>query len=236
MHKKRYVILSVTFALLMLSAQLFVSLKRQDSAKRDAPELERLVDLHPKGWRAISSSSNDSLWVQATTGTYDSGVYRLYQNDVGHRVMLVLIWSHDGMHQMSHAQQNCYNAQGYSIFELQEHNIALQVGTLQAASFSALRPNGQVEDVLYWRVNSWDTIAPADFAKKRSFVGELKRRAIQLKKLFGFVAGELPDDVMVRISAIRQEPDAPSTLPVDYARRYLQELSPEDRKVLTGLY
>jgi hypothetical protein len=82
------------------------------------------------------------------------------------------------------------------------------------------------EDVIYWRVTGGihDATLQENIPMTQRF-----------KEVPRILIGDIPSNLMVRVSTWRPATDPPSTVHIDYIKSYLQSVSPNTRHFLTGL-
>ncbi len=143
--------LSLALGLLILFSLLMVELKVNLRVKGSKPDLERLVSLHPPGWKMADAQQVKFLWNESVLAQYDIVASRSYLQNNGRKVFVVMTWSGDGFHRQGHDQQVCYIASGFAVSPAQFVSISTNAGSIDAMTFTASRA-AMVEDVVYWRV------------------------------------------------------------------------------------
>ena len=231
MHITRYSALSIAVGLLLLSSLLLVELREHFAVKGPQPDLERIISTHPEGWAPVSGGLVDPKWSQSLQGSYDVVAAQTYQNVKGERAGIVMTWSRDGIHRSGHFQQYCYQVNGFTVSTPNYTVVTTAVGKQKGIAFTA-RYNNVIEDVMYWRITGGNLANETDtIVTWRSL---LTRRFHTLIRWARYIIGETPDNLMVRISSRRSDPDQPATAHIEFIREYLTTLPASDRKLLMG--
>ena len=195
---------------------------RKPRVKRDYLGSQKLEDLVPKtigNWNFVTTSGlvvpaddpfERSIYAQILTRVYSDGVHL--------PVMLLLAQNggQTGFLQI-HRPETCYTAGGYQISPIMPHSIAFGSKTIEANRMDAAA-GGPTEHVIYWtRVGNR---IPSSWEKQKLAVFEQN------------LQGVVPDAILVRISAINDDP-APALDAIDnFVRALLQSLPPDRRSVL----
>lgn len=222
MKTKKKKILSVLFAFYLLSAFLYVEYKQELTKKAIPPDLEGLVSIYPDGWTPVNSLVTDSSLSKSTQYDYDKISAKSYDSPQGERVNIVMTWSKNGIQKAGHIQQLCYSTQGFKISEIK--NITLNVTNKKyiVTTFIAQKITGEREDVIYWRKTDgklMNNITEKDYGDYR-----LQHRILKMKELLGRIFGDIPDNIMVRISSSGSKENKAHIL---FAEKYLEMLSKE---------
>lgn len=228
MRITRYSALAIAAGLLLLSSLCLVEIREYQSAQAvKQPDLQQLVNLHPVGWTAISSPYVDPRWNESMKGDYDLVAAQAYQRGDGKKVVVVMTWSRDGIRRAGHSQQICYQAGGFTVTPPEYASVATKAGKQDMVTFTATHGN-LTADVMYWRITGGKT----DIS-----TGQQRNVAIRFDKLTRLVQhilGDLPDNLMVRVSSDRSSPDQPATAQIDYIRGFLEMLPASERKLIMG--
>lgn len=227
MRISKHSALSLTFGLLILFSLLLVESKINLRVKDSKPDLERLVSLHPPGWKMVEDQQVKLLWDESVLSEYDVVASRRYQRADGRRVLVIMTWSGDGFRRQGHDQQVCYIASGFAVTPPRFVSISTSAGSIEAMAFSASRA-AMEEDVVFWRVT--DGIRERGIDSRSTIVHRFQR-LLYLPDLF---RGELPDNLMVRVSSIRLRDNQPTSAHVDYIREWLRAISSADRAQIMG--
>jgi len=227
MRISKHSALSLTLGLLILFSLLLVESKINLRVKDSKPDLERLVSLHPPGWKVVEGQQVKFLWEESVLSEYDVVASRRYQRADGRQVLVIMTWSGDGFRRQGHNQQVCYIASGYEVAPPQPVSISISAGSIDAMAFSASRA-AMEEDVVFWRVT--DGLRERGIDSRRTLVHRLQR-LLYLPDLF---RGELPDNLMVRVSSVRLTNNQPTSAHIDYIREWLRAISPDDRALIMG--
>ena len=221
MRLNKYSLLAILFSLILISSEIFVQI-RLHPVKGPKPDLQSIINQHPQGWQSVPGSS-----VVPNTGNnpYDLVAHHIYKRADGKAASIVMTWSYDGFHQAGHAQEVCYNSQGFTVST--PKNISLMVGDqkLDVVTFEG-RYGEMIEQVIYWRVTGGihDSALQENIPKTQ-----------RLKEIPRSLIGDIPNNLMVRVSTWRAATDPPSTVHIDYIKSYLQSQTPKTRHFLTGL-
>lgn len=221
MRLTKYSLLALAFCLILISSEIFVEI-RQHPVKGPKPDLQSIIKQHPQGWKAIPGSS---VVPSTQNNPYDLVVTQIYKRADGKAASIVMTWSYDGFHQAGHPQEVCYNSQGFTVST--PKNITLMVGgqNLDVVTFEG-RYGDMIEQVIYWRVTGGihDSALQDNIPMTQRF-----------KEVPRILIGDIPNNLMVRVSTWRPATDPPSTVHIDYIKSYLQSLPPKTRHFLTGL-
>lgn len=229
MRITRYSALAIAAGLLLVSSLLLVEGREYLTVKTPQPDLERIISEHPDGWKPLSGQSVDSEWSKSLQASYDLVTTRLYQHVNGNSVSVLMTWSQDGISRPGHLQQVCYQVSGSEISTPKYVTIATKAGKQDGIAFTA-RHGNQIEDVMYWRITGGKT----DLSRDNVMFLLFSYRLDKLARLTRSLLGNMPDNLMVRVSSLRHTPDQPATAHLDYIREYLETLPANDRKLIMG--
>ncbi len=225
MRVTKYSLVAIALGLVLIFSEILVEIKKHPAYKGQKPDLERIIKLHPDGWKAVAGPVVDP---QSLEYAYDTVVSQNYQHVDGSTVMVSMTWSRDGIRRSGHPQEVCYNASGFTV-TLPRHASFLAAGKkLDVIAFSG-RFEDMVQDVVYWRVTGGkhDVRFIENFGLTHRF-----------REVASLIMGNIPDNLMVRVSSWRRESDPPSTAHINYIQAYLaylQSVSPSTRLFLTGV-
>ena len=150
---------------------------------------------------------------------YDAQVTRSYASPVDLPVMLLLAYgsSQSGMLQI-HRPETCYPASGYRLSATREERIPVGGGrSIGVRRFTATSET-RVEQVLYWtRIGER---LPQSWAAERLAVMQSN------------LAGDIPDGLLVRMSALTGDAGAAEAALVRFARTLLDGLDAPRRRML----
>ncbi len=229
MRITRYSALALIIALLLVSSVLLVEVREYQSSQAvKQPDLQRLVNVHPDGWTAIASPFVDPNWNKSLQTDYDLVAAQAYQRGDGKKVVVVMTWSRDGIRRAGHSQQMCYLAGGYTVTPPVYASVGTKAGKQDVIAFSGQHGN-LIDDVMYWRITGGNV----DISTGQSRLIAVKFD--KLSRLARHLLGDLPDNLMVRVSSERFPPDQPATAQIDYIRGFLEMLSASDRKLIMGV-
>jgi EpsI family protein len=227
MRLTKYNALAIIIGLLLGSALLLVEARENQSAKVSQPDLQRLVNVHPDGWTPIETNFVDPRWKESMKGDYDLVAAQGFQRGDGKNVVVVMTWSRDGVRRAGHSQQMCYQAGGATVTPPEYATVATKAGKQDMITFTANHGN-QIEDVMYWRITGGKT----DISTGQSRLVAL--RFDRLNRLAQHILGDMPDNLMVRVSSQRSAPDQPATAQIDFIKGFIETVSPSDRKLVIG--
>ena len=222
MQLTKHSLLPLLFSFILICTEVFVQIKQHPLNKDAKPDLEKIITLHPLGWKAIPGSSVDP---STQTTSYDQVATQIYKRLDGKAVSIVLTWSRDGFNRAGHPQEICYNSQGFTVSALRNISFLISGQKFDVVTFSG-RYRDMIEDVIYWRVTG--EIHDATLKENIS-------QAHRAKEVAQILIGNIPSNLMVRVSTWRTPNDPPSTVHIDYIKSYLQFLPPKTRHFLTGL-
>ena len=191
------------------------------------PDLQRIINIHPDGWTPIASSFVDPNWNKSLKSDYDIVAAQAFQHGDGKKVIVVMTWSRDGIRRAGHSQQICYTVSGFTVTPPEYASLVTKAGKQEVVAFTA-HHGKLVEDVVYWRITGGKT----DISTGQS--GLVALRFDKLNRLARHLLGDMPDNLMVRISSERATPEQPATAQIDYIRGFLEMLSASDRKLIMG--
>jgi EpsI family protein len=228
MRISKFSFVSLTLGLMILFSLLLVDSRTRLQANRSKPDLEKLVSLHPPEWKMVDSKRSNFWWSQTALTVYDAVALRTYQHADGRQVSVVMTWNGDGLdRQRIHEPQVCYNSSGFTVSPMHRVSISTGAGSIDAMAFTA-RQASREEDVVYWRVT--DGIWEREPDNRNSMV----RRFLRLLYLRGIFRGELPDNLMVRVSSVRPTIGQRTTAHFEYVRDLFKTISPADRARIIG--
>ncbi len=220
MRLTKYSLLAIVFSLILISSEILVQI-RQQPFKGAKPDLQSIITQHPQGWESIPGSSVDP----STNTPYDLVATQIYKRADGKEASIVMTWSFDGFHRAGHAQEVCYNSQGFTVSTPRNSSVMVGAQKLDVVTFEG-RYGDMTEDVIYWRVTGGihDATLQENIPMTQRF-----------KEVPRILIGDIPSNLMVRVSTWRPATDPPSTVHIDYIKSYLQSVSPNTRHFLTGL-
>ena len=221
MRLTKYSFLAILFCFILISSEILVQI-RQHPFKGAKPDLQNIIKQHPQGWQAIPGATVDPS-TQSTV--YDLVASQIYKRADGKAASIVMTWSYDGFHRAGHAQEVCYNSQGFAVSTPRNSSVMVGGKKLDVVTFEG-RNGGMIEDVIYWRVTGGihDAALQENISMTQRF-----------KEVPRILIGDIPSNLMVRVSTWRAATDPPSTVHIDYIKSYLQSQTPKTRHFLTGL-
>jgi len=222
MRVTKYNLLAIAFGFLLIFSEILVEIKQHPAYKGQKPDLERIITLHPDGWKAVAGPVVDP---QSLEYVYDVVVSQKYENVNGKVVMVSMTWSRDGIRRAGHPQEICFNASGFTVTLPRQVSIQAAGNKLDVIAFTG-RQGDMVQDVVYWRVTG---------GKHDVRLDEKYLLTHRFREVASLLMGDIPDNLMVRVSMWRRESDPPSTAHIDYIKAYLQSVSPSTRLFLTGV-
>lgn len=227
-------LLAMAFATVLALPLLWFELRPALGAGNPQPDLLALLAHEPAGWRARQEVDKvvDPRWSPATQAAYDTVVMRQFVRPAdGAEVTLLITWSRDGRLRAGHDQEACYRAGGFAVSGIRTATLPADAAAgLDVTSFTGERGD-LAEDVVYWRVTGGRLDAV------QSDKGELKGKDIlvqRLHRLRSMLSGEVPDNVMVRVSTRRPAHVPPGQVNEAFVQGLLQALGPSERATILG--
>jgi len=230
MRITRYSLIAIISGLFLLSALLLVEIRQLVIYKGGAPDIERIIGIHPKGWSELESSSTNPEWKKALQGEYDVAASRTYRNANGEVVMVVMTWSSDGIRRAGHLQQVCYQVSGSTVSVPLYAAVDSKAGRQDVVVFTAFHDDNAVEDVAYWRITGGKTESNVD----NSMFYLFSHRFEKITRFVRYMFSGMPDNMMFRVSALRTNRELPATAHLEYAREFLEVLPERERRLVMG--
>lgn len=227
--KNRRNILALLLGMVMVMSVLFITFRQYHVQYASRPDFEGLISRSLADWVDVSDQVGARDWGEYAELEYDIIADRVYENNNGERVLIVMTWSREGIRKAGHPQHLCYQSSGYAIQGLHHRTLHMRAGDLTINEFTAGRKQ-LIEDVAYWRVydNKLENYSTAPYYL-------LVHRLQKAVRFLGLFKGHMPDNIMVRVSAVRLQHDMPSTAHVSFLNAFLESLSSEERRLLIGL-
>ena len=185
----------------------------------------KLDDITPRNfgrWREIHVGQ---VIQPRTEGTLAAELYsqmlgRVYQNSAGDYVMLALAYGNTQSDVLQlHRPETCYPAFGFAISESRQGVVNVGSAQVPTRSLVAKAPE-RIENVTYWtRIGEY---LPTTQAEQRK------------DKLKSSLAGIIPDGVLVRASALGDDPDQGFALNRDFLRELMLAIDPKVLPVFIG--
>jgi EpsI family protein len=152
--------------------------------------------------------------------SYDAVLTRVYQAPGAAPIMLLVAYgaSQSGNMQL-HRPEACYPAAGFELQEARRETLNLAGREVPARVMSAVAPD-RTEQVLYW------TRIGSEFP-----LGAMAQRLAVMQEN---VRGRVPDGVLVRASAIDDQPDRALASLVNFLDTLLASASADARALLVG--
>jgi hypothetical protein len=229
---KRHIVI-LLFSIIVVLAEVLILVRQKTTVYMPPPDIEKIISIHPDHWHPIKSAVDSVAWKKSAIGEYDKIAERTYQNDYGQQVTVAMTWSRDGIRRAGHIQQLCYTAQGSIIKASTDIYIQLNTKQLKTTRFDAYLPGGWIEDVVYWRLTGGQL--EQNRTGFEQIDARLSHRMLKIQRMIRLLYGVIPDNVMVRMSYLRNQDEKKSNIAIEYLKQYLLMLTPADRKVLTGL-
>jgi len=209
--------------ILALAALAALALKPVARPPDPSFNLERLVPNAFGDWRLDASivPIPPSPDVQANLDKlYDQLVNRTYVNSRGQRIMLSIAYGGDQSDSLkAHRQEVCYSAQGFSIRELLQGDLAFPGHSIPVARLLAVK-GGRSEPVTYWFTMGDQVV-----------MSRLGRLLAQLR--YG-LQGEIPDGMLVRVSNLSSDSHASYTTHAGFLEALLRAVDPATRVRMAG--
>jgi EpsI family protein len=153
---------------------------------------------------------------------YNQTLSRTYINSRGERIMLSVAYGGDQSDSMQvHRPEVCYPAQGFQVLSAAMSKVVTDFGELPVKRLIT-RLGQRNEPVTYWIVVG-DTVATRGIQQK---VAQLK---------YGFT-GQVPDGMLVRVSAIDTNPDRSYSVQDAFVRSLLSSVDDDRRARLAGVF
>jgi hypothetical protein len=222
----------ILYAVILLSALVYIEDKQKKASTVKSPDLERLLSIHPDEWTEVKTNIDREKLKKSIYLEYDDIAEKRYINKEGDIISIVMTWSRNGIQRAGHIQQLCYTTQGYSIIDPKDVNLDISNRKIKMTKFTAKNLDGDIEDVLYWRITGKEIMKNTSDVEYGDY--RLMHRVMKMKKLMLSIFRDIPDNIMVRVTAKRKDAKGNDNINVDYAKKYLEKLSVEDRKILVG--
>lgn len=198
-----------------------VAAARQPTEKVDYLGKQKLDKVLPEKlgrWQFVSSSG---LVVppedQLSRALYSQLLTRVYADKEGAPIMLLVAQSSSqtGILQI-HRPEICYTAGGYTLSDIQPHNVQVPGRSIAAMSLAATSDN-RTEQMLYWtRIGDHLPTSWRD-----------QRIAVAMDNL----RGKIPDAVMVRVSMVSNDRKAALATIDEFINTLLASVAPPVRRV-----
>jgi len=229
MRVTNYSLLAIALGLVLIFSEILVQIKQHPLFKGQKPDLESIIKLHPDGWKALAVPIVEN---HSPEHSYDIVVSQNYENVDGKVVMVTMTWSRNAIRHAGHPQEVCYNASGLTVTLPRQVSIQAAGNKLNMISFIG-RNKDIVEDVVYWGVTGGKH--DVRLITNNVIIDRVHALTRRFRDVADLVMGDIPDNLMVRVSTWRRESDPPSTVHIDYIKAYLQSVSPSTRRFLTGV-
>ena len=225
-------LLAIAFAVVLAVPLLWFELRPAPGAGNPQPDIQAILAHTPPGWRATQKLDEviDPRWSPATQAAYDTVVMRQLVRSDGAEVTLLITWSRDGRLRAGHDQEACYRVAGFTVSGMRTGLLPASTARLGVTSFTGVRGNF-AEDVVYWRVTGGTLDAVA------SDKSELRGKDIlvqRLHRLRHMLSGNVPDNVMVRVSTRRPAHMPPRLTNETFIQEFLQGLSSSELQTIIG--
>lgn len=217
----------------MLLSLMLINQKQKIKYNANAIDIDRLIDIHPDNWYLVENGVTSPAWLSGAKIDYDKVSARTYRNSEGKEITIVMTWSQNGLLRPGHVQQLCYSSQGFSITGQKYIDVPVKFSKIKVTNFMASNINGQVEDVYYWRITDGKLMDNIEMTRFEDQV--LSHRILRMKEIIKNIFVKVPDNIMVRVSSRMTRTDKSDNISVIYINEYLQKLSPQDIKLITGL-
>lgn len=212
---------------MLVASGLAVAMKPERRMADSAPkiDLEAMIPKQFGGWQVDGSvvPIQVSPDVRARLDKiYSQTLSRTYVNERGDRVMLVIAYGGDQSDTMQvHRPEVCYPAQGFQVLRTMVGTLATDFGELPVKRLlTRLGPRN--EPVTYW-------VVVGNIATARNS----ETKIAQLK--YGLF-GQVPDGVLVRVSAIDSDATRSFTAQDSFVRSMLAALADNDRARIAGAH
>lgn len=230
--KKGKIFVAVIISVLLIITQMLLVVRQQQKNISLPPDLERIISVCPPDWHLIKTSASTDFSNKDALQEYDMVISRTYQGTNGDQIQILMTWSRDGLRRAGHLQQVCYTASGLLVTQTENHKVPIKSRDLEVTTFVANGNGGLVEDVAYWRITGGEL--EKNITSGLSYYYLIPHRIDKFKRLIRILYGEMPYNIMVRVSSVRTKPDVNSQKHLVFIKNYLERLIPSDRKLLTG--
>jgi hypothetical protein len=194
------------------------------------PDIERLLFVNSSKWYEVKKENQESV---KALDAYDIVKSKIYRDDAGHIVQLLITWSSDGLARSGHLQQYCYNAHGSQILKDSIGSIIIGKKRLLYTAFMSKKTEGQIENVIYWRVTGGKV--DDNYTTSRIIKGGYMNNLNEIRRIFLVVLNKkVPDNIMIRISNTIIDSNQNSNINYEFLRDYLNGLSENDLKIVMG--
>lgn len=229
---KGKIYIAVIISVMLILSHILLVIRQQQKNISVPPDLERIISVCPPDWHLIKTSASNDFSKKDALQEYDMVTSRIYEGKSGDQIQILMTWSRDGLRRAGHIQQVCYTASGLLVSQTENQKVQIKSRDLEVTTFVANGNGGLVEDVAYWRITGGEL--EKNITSGLSYYYLIPHRIDKLKRLIRILYGEMPYNIMVRVSSVRTKPDVNSQKHLVFIKNYLERLIPSDRKLLTG--
>jgi hypothetical protein len=230
-EKIKNIILVIIICVLLILLNYIDFIKNKKVICKQQPNIEQLLRVHSPAWHEVKQENMIDL---KTVEEYDIVKSKIYCDDDGNMVQLLISWSGDGIARRGHPQQICYNASGANIGEESIGKIKVGSKMLYYTAFSAFKTENEFENVIYWRVTGGKTMNSFLFHMnnvKSDYINRLE----DIKRVFYILLNrEVPDNIMIRASSIGSDGKQKINNLQKFIQDYLMGLSEKELKIVIG--
>jgi len=226
-----YNILAVVIFIILVFINYGNAINAKKVIYKKPPDIERLMTMHSSNWYEVKEKNVRTV---NDYEEYDIVRSKIYCNDSGNCIQLLMTWSGDGIVRGGHIQQNCYNASGNEVIKDGVGEISIRKRKLYYTYFEGRKSDKNIEDVIYWRVTGGEIQGNYTYYKK-DLKGGYNNKFNEIKRIFLILFNkEVPDNLMIRITNTRTDIDRSNNIPHVFLRDYLIGLSEKDLNIIIG--
>lgn len=215
--------LGFLFAMLLTAGAAYALTPRHKIAEHNPmPKLEEVIPNQFGQWQAVQGSNHiiDPGQKNLLSRLYEQLLTRTYANAQGYRIMLSIAYGGNQRDELElHKPEVCYVAQGFVL--LQKQRAILPIADKPTPLTQLItRMGNRNEPVTYWATIG-DTVINNGYAKKW----------VELK--YGLM-GQIPDGVLIRVSAIDENNHSSLQLQQEFLSGLMSALEPKVRGKFLG--
>lgn len=215
--------LGFLFAMVLTAGAAYALTPRHKIAEHNPmPKLEEVIPNQFGQWQAVQGSNHiiDPGQKNLLSRLYEQLLTRTYTNAQGYRIMLSIAYGGNQRDELElHKPEVCYVAQGFVL--LQKQRATLTIAQKPTPLTQLITKMGtRNEPVTYWATIG-DTVINSGFAKK----------AVELK--YGLM-GQIPDGVLIRVSAIDEDNQRSLQLQHEFLTELMSALEPKLQSKFLG--
>lgn len=228
----RKTIYSIIYAALLILSVVYIENKQARLKDIKPPDIDAYIGKHPEQWHEIKMNITRAELQKSILSDYDDISEKIFENDRGERVKIVMTWSKNGIQRAGHIQQHCYTAQGFTIIEPHDVDVVIGSKTITMTAFTAKAIDGTIEDVLYWRITGGKVLQSTTEIDYKDY--RLMHRILKMKKLLFSIFSDIPQNIMIRLTTTNISKEKENAILIQYAKNYLKTLTDKERYLLVG--